>query len=332
LRAGDAAAQNEALYYKDKTIKVIVAFTAGGGYDLWMRLLTRHMGKYIPGHPHFIVQNMPGAGSITAANYLYHVAKPDGLILGSISAALYFDQLIGRKEANFDWARFSWVGTPERTSEMLYIRADTPYKTLEDVRGAAEPPRCGAVGTGSTDHYFPKLLEDALGIKFNIVIGYPGSVDIDLAAERGEVQCRAGTTSAFFGREPGRTWVKTGFVRLLVQGGKKRDPRIAEVPTIHELMDKHGTPKPIRALANILLAPGEFGRPLLGPPGIAPSRLNLLRQAFSKTMGDPEVLADAKKNGWETNFANGEELAALAKEVTSQPQAVVQRMKNLFEK
>jgi len=323
LCADDLTAQSEALF-KDKTIKVVVAFTAGGGYDLWMRLITRHMGKYIPGNPHFIVQNMPGAGSISAANYLYNLAKPDGLTLGSISAALYFDQLIGRKEVNFDWARFSWVGTPERTSEMLYIRADTPYKNLDDIRGA--------VGTGSTDHYFPKLLEDALGVRFNIVIGYPGSIDIDLAAERGEVQCRAGTTSAFFGREPGRTWVKTGFVRLLVQGGKKRDPRLSEVPTIYELMDKHGTPKATRALANVLLSPGEFGRPLMGPPGIAPERLRILRQAFVKTMNDADVVAEAKKNGWETNFSSGDELAALAKEVTTQPQEVIRRMKTLFEK
>ena len=332
LIASDSVAQNEASYYKDKTIKIIVAFTAGGGYDLWMRVITRHIGKYIPGNPHFIVQNMPGAGSISAANYLYNFAKPDGLTLGSISAALYFDQLIGRKEVKFDWARFSWLGTPERTSEMLYIRSDTPYKNLDDIRNAAVPPRCGAVGTGSTDHYFPKLLEDALGVKFNIVIGYPGSIDIDLAAERGEVQCRAGTTSAFFGREPGRTWAKTGFVRLLVQGGKKRDPRLAEVPTIYELMDKQGTPKAIRALANILLSPGEFGRPLMAPPGIPSERLNLLRQAFVKTMGDPELLAEAKKQGWETNFSSGDELSTLAKEVTAQPQEVIQRMKTLFEK
>jgi len=331
LTTHEIAAQSEALY-KDKTIKVIVAFTAGGGYYLWMRLITRYMGKYIPGNPHFIVQNMPGAGSISAANYLYNLAKPDGLTLGSISAALYFDQLIGHKEVNFDWARFSWVGTPERTSEMLYIRSDTPYKNLDDIRNAAEPPRCGAVGTGSTDYYFPKLLEDALAVKFNIVIGYPGSIDIDLAAERGEVQCRAGTTSAFFGREPGRTWVKTGFVRLLVQGGKKRDPRLSEVPTIYELMDKHGTPKAIRALANILLSPGEFGRPLMGPPGIPPERLKVLRQALVKTMSDSDVLAEAKKSGWETNFSSGDELAALAKEVTTQPHEVIRRMKNLFEK
>ena len=317
-------------FFKDKTIRVIVAFSPGGGYDLWARLITRYMGRYITGNPHFIVQNMPGAGSITAANFLYNLAKPDGLTLGSISAALYFDQLIGRKEVSFDWARFSWIGTPERTSEMIYIRSDTPYRAIEDLRKAADPPRCGAVGTGSTDYYFPKLLEDALGVKFNIVIGYPGSIDIDLATEKGEVQCRAGTTSAFFGREPGRTWAKTGFVRLLVQGGKKRDARIPDVPTIYELMDKHGTSEIIRRLASVLLSPGDFGRPLLGPPGIAPDRLRLLREAFIKTMGEPEVLAEAKKFGWETNFSSGEEMAALAKEVTTQPSEVVERMKKLL--
>jgi tripartite-type tricarboxylate transporter receptor subunit TctC len=319
-------------FYKDKTIRVIVAFSPGGGYDLWMRLMTRHMGKYIPGNPNFIVQNMPGAGSITAANYLYNLAKPDGLTLGSISAALYFDQLIGRKEVNFDWAKFSWIGTPERTSEMIYIRSDTPYKTIEDIRKASDPPRCGAVGTGSTDHYFPKLLEDALGIKFNIVIGYPGSIDIDLATEKGEVQCRAGTTSAFFGREPGRTWAKTGFVRLLVQGGKKREARIPDVPTIYELMDKHGTSEATKRLASVLLSPGDFGRPLLGPPGIPPDRVVQLREAFIKTMSDPDLLAEAKKNGWETNFFSGEEMAAVAKEVTIQPPEVIDRLKKLLGK
>jgi tripartite-type tricarboxylate transporter receptor subunit TctC len=319
-------------FYKGKTIRVIVAFSPGGGYDLWARLITRYMDRYIPGNPNFIVQNMPGAGSITAANFLHNIAKPDGLTLGSISAALYFDQLIGRKEVNFDWARFSWIGTPERTSEMIYIRSDTPFKTIEDIRKAAEPPRCGAVGTGSTDHYFPKLLEDALGVKFNIVTGYPGSIDIDLATEKGEVHCRAGTTSAFFGREPGRTWAKTGFVRLLVQGGKKRDARAPDTPTIYELMDKHGTADAIRRLASVLLSPGDFGRPLLGPPGIPPDRLKLLREAFIKTMSDPDVLAEAKKNGWETNYLSGEEMAGLAKEVVVQPPEVIDRMKKLLGK
>jgi len=115
-------------FYKGQTLRVIVAFTPGGAYDTWARMITKHLDKYIPGNPTIVVQNMPGAGSISAANYFTSVAKPDGLTIGLISSALYFDQLIGRKEVNFDWSKFTWIGTPERTSEMLYIRADAPFK------------------------------------------------------------------------------------------------------------------------------------------------------------------------------------------------------------
>ena len=232
LPADNLSAQAEP-FYKGQTLRVIVAFTPGGAYDTWARMITKHLDKYIPGNPTIVVQNMPGAGSISAANYFTSVAKPDGLTIGLISSALYFDQLIGRKEVNFDWSKFTWIGTPERTSEMLYIRADAPFKTIEDLCKATDAPKCGATGIGSTDYYFPKLLEDAFGAKFNVVVGYQGAADIDLAVEKGEMHCRAGTLSSFFGREPGRTWTKTGFVRLLVQGGKKRDARSPDVPSSH---------------------------------------------------------------------------------------------------
>jgi tripartite-type tricarboxylate transporter receptor subunit TctC len=273
---------------------------------------------------------MPGAGSISAANYMMNIVKPDGLTLATINAALYFDQLIGRKEVNFTWSKFAWIGTPERTSEMLYIRSDAPFKSIEDVRKAADPPKCGASGIGSTDYYFPKLLEDAVGAKFTVVVGYPGAADIDLAVEKNEMQCRAGTLSSFFGREPGRTWVKNGFVRILVQGGKKRDARSPEAPTVYELMDKYNTSEAIRRLALVLLSPGDFGRPFIAPPGLPTDRTKALREAFAKTMADPELLAEVKKREWEANGLPAEELAALAKEVTVQPPEVIARMKKLL--
>jgi tripartite-type tricarboxylate transporter receptor subunit TctC len=317
-------------FYKGKTLRVIVAFSPGGAYDTWARMITKHLGKYIPGNPILVVQNMPGAGSISAANYLTSIAKADGLTVGLISSALYFDQLTGRKEVNFDWSKFTWIGTPERTSEMLYLRSDAPFKTIEDLRKASEGPKCGASGIGSTDYYFPKLVEDALGAKFAVVVGYPGAADIDLAVEKNEMQCRAGTLSSFFGREPGRTWMKTGFVRLLVQGGKKRDPRAPDVPTIYELMDKYKTPDAIRRLAIVLLSPGEFGRPVVAPPGMSQERTKILRDAFAKTMSDPELLAEVKKREWEANGLPAEELETLAKEVVLQPPEVIERMKKLF--
>jgi tripartite-type tricarboxylate transporter receptor subunit TctC len=329
LPADNLGAQPEP-FYKGQTLRVIVAFTPGGAYDTWARMITKHLDKYIPGNPTIVVQNMPGAGSISAANYFTSIAKPDGLTIGLISSALYFDQLIGRKEVNFDWSKFTWIGTPERTSEMLYIRSDSPFKTIEDLRKASEAPKCGSTGIGATDHYFPKLLEDALGAKFNVVVGYQGAADIDLAVEKGEMQCRAGTLSSFFGREPGRTWTKTKFVRLLVQGGKTRDARSPDVPTIYELMDKYKTPDSIRRLAVVLLSPGDFGRPVIGPPGMSPERTKVLRDAFAKTMNDPELLAEVKKREWEANGLPVEELEALAKEVVVQPPEVIERMKKLF--
>ncbi|MGH7772256.1 MAG: Bug family tripartite tricarboxylate transporter substrate binding protein [Candidatus Binatia bacterium] len=318
--------QAQADFYKGKTIRLVLGFSAGGTNDLWARAIARFWNKYIPGNPEIIVQNMPGAGSMTAANYVYAVGKPDGLTLGMISPALFFDQLAGRKEIQFDWSKFAWIGSPEETDEMLSVRSDTPYRTLEDIRRATVPPKCGATGTGTTGHYFPRLLEEVLGLKFNIVTGYPGASEIDLAIEKGEVHCRAGTTSAFFGREPGRTWAKTGFVRLLVVGGVKRDPRTPDTPTLWELMEKQKTPELGRRVATVILSPGTFGRPFVGSPGIPADRVKILREGFMKTMSDPELLAEAEKRKWEAKPVSGKRLEVLARDVIAQPPEVISRM------
>ena len=317
-------AQND--FYKGKTIRLIMGYSAGGTNDLRGRQIARFWSKYIPGNPDIIVQNMPGAGSMTAANYVYGVGKPDGLTLGLVSPALFFEQIGGRKEVQFDWAKFAWIGSPQETDEMLSMRSHSPYKTLEDVRKAAVPPRCGATAAGSTGHYFPRLLEEVLGLRFSLVTGYPGASEIDLAIEKGEVICRAGTTSAFFGREPGRTWAKTGFVKLLVLGGSKRDPRTPETPTIWELMDQYKTPELGRRVATVILSPGFFGRPILGSPGIPADRVKILREGFMKAISDPELLAETEKRAWEANPVSGERLEALAREVVTQPPEVINRM------
>jgi tripartite-type tricarboxylate transporter receptor subunit TctC len=170
-----SSAMAQADFYKGKTITVIAGTTPGALYDQWSRLLAAHMGKHIPGKPDMIVQNMPGAGHMIAANYLYNRTKPDGLtIIGSIVPSLYFDQLIGRKEAQYDWGKFVWIGSPVQGESQMYMRADTPYKSIEDVRNAKEPPRCGAQGTSDSAYYLPKLFEELIGTKFNLVQGYPG--------------------------------------------------------------------------------------------------------------------------------------------------------------
>jgi tripartite-type tricarboxylate transporter receptor subunit TctC len=326
--AGPVNAQPEP-FFKGKQITIVVGFTAGGIIDLWARLFSQHLGKYIPGNPSFIVQNVAGGGSMIAANQLYNLAKPDGLTLGMISSGLYFDQLTGVQQVKFDWAKFGWIGSPVRNFEVLAMRSDAPYKSMEDIQKAAQPPRCGTTGTGATGHYFPRFLEQALGGKIQVVLGYPGNRDVEIAMERGEVQCYAITKEAFL-REPGRSWLKRGFIRALVQGGQKRDALFPGTPTIYELMEKHKTPDEIKSFATVLLSPGAIGRPLITPPNVPPERLKILREGYATMIKDPDFLAETRKRDWDVEYIGGEELEATAAKVVMQSPETVERLKRIL--
>ena len=330
LPASSSPAFGQANFYEDKTIKLVIGFSAGGISDLWGRALARAMSPQIPGKPQIVLHNMPGAGSLTAANYLYSVAKADGLTLGFFTPGLFFNQLIGSKEVQFDWAKFAWIGSPEQTQRIIYIRGDVPFKSIDDLRGVAEAPRCGATALGTVGHYFPRLVEEALGVKFNLVLGYPGAAEIDLAIQKNEVQCRAGSLEGYFGSEPSRSWAKSGFSRVLINGGAKRDGRIADVATLHELMDRRKVPDVTRRLATVLLSPDYIGRPLATTPGVPVERVKLLRAAFNKALVDPEFVAEAKKRGWQLEPVTGDELAAIGKKVMAQPADVIERMKKIL--
>jgi tripartite-type tricarboxylate transporter receptor subunit TctC len=328
---GSGAVFAQADFYKGKTITVYIGTTPGALYDQWGRILAQHMGKHIAGKPDLIVQNMPGAGHMIAANYVYNRTKPDGLsLIGSIVPTLYFDQLVGRKEAQFDWAKFVWIGSPVQGESQMYMRADTPYKTIEDVRNAKEPPRCGAQGTSDSAYYLPKLFEETIGTKFNLVQGYPGGPEIDLAVERGEIHCRSFTIEAFMSREPYHTWRKKGFVRNIIQTGKKKDAKLPETPTLWEMMDRYKTPEGSRRLATLMLASGQLGRPMMGTPGIPADRVKILRDAFAATVKDPEFLADIDKRQFDLDPVPGEDLEKIVKDVMSQPADIVARMKKLL--
>jgi tripartite-type tricarboxylate transporter receptor subunit TctC len=210
------------------------------------------------------------------------------------------------------------------------MRTDNPYQSIEDVRKAAQPPKCGATGTSTSGYYMPKFLDEGLGIKFNIVTGYPGGGEIDLGIERGELHCRNLTISTYFAREPFLTWHKKGFVRPILQTGKKRDPLVPDVPSIYELMDQLKTPEATRRVATVLLAPAVFGRPMVATPGVPPDRVKILRDAYHRSLKDPALLEDLKKRRWSVDAITGEELAKLAKEVVSQPPDVVDRMMKLL--
>jgi len=212
------------------------------------------------------------------------------------------------------------------------MRSDTPFKTIHDVTKATEPPKCGSTGTGSPSYFMVKLLNEAISAKFTVVTGYQGGQEIDLAVEKNEVVCRGFTVTTFFAREPFHTWRRKNFVRVLVQTGKKRDARLADVPTIIELMDEYKTPETTRKLATLALASGEFGRPIVATPGMPAERARMLRDAYTKTLKDPELLAEAKKKLLEIDPTGGQELEALAKDVLSANKELVDRLQQLLNK
>jgi tripartite-type tricarboxylate transporter receptor subunit TctC len=314
-------------FYQGKTVTMVAVASAGSLYDLYARLVAQFIGKHIPGNPNFIVQNMPGAGSIIGANYIYNVAKPDGLTIGAVQPSIYFNQIQKQPEVKYDWAKFGWIGSTDKSDYLFYMRADLPYKSLADVRRAKEPPKCGSTGAGTSGSYMPKLLEETLGTKFTVIAGYQGGGEIDLAVERGELHCRALTIQAYHSREPYHTWRKNGFARILMQTGKTRDPRLADVLTIYELMNEYKTAEPERRLLPLVMAATDFGRPIVAPPGFPADKIKIFREAFMKAMNDPELLAEAKRKNYDIEPTSGEELEALAKQVLSQPPEVVERVK-----
>jgi len=317
-------------YFKGKQIRIVVGLSTGGGYDRAARLLSRHLGKYIPGNPDFVVQNMPGAGSVTAANYVWGVAKPDGLTLLAPHNNFYLAQLSGQNEVKFDLTKFQWIGSLENDDMIMFARADAPFKSVADIIRAKELPKCGSTGVGSSDYVMSKILDETVGMKIAHVTGYPGSSEIALAMERGEVACMGLTIATYYGREPFLTWLKTKFVRFLAQSGHKRSPRVADAPTIYELMDEYKTPANKRRVAEAMLQGGEWARPLIAPPATPADVVKILRDGYERASKDPELLAEAKKLSIEVVPLRGEQLQKTAVEIIKQPAEVTEQIKKLF--
>jgi tripartite-type tricarboxylate transporter receptor subunit TctC len=238
---------------------------------------------------------------------------------------------VGRPEVKYDWAKFVWIGSPVKSESQMTMRVDTRYKSIEDMRNAKEPIRCGSTGTSGTDYMVSRLLEEIVPpLKIHSVLGYPGGPELDLAIERGEIVCRTFTIETYFAREPYITWKKKGFVFNPFQTGRKRDARLAEVPTLHEIMDRYKTAESGRRLATVILANGSLGRPIFTSPGTPPDRVKVLRDAFEKMLKDPVFLDDVKKKKFELDPISGEELEAIVKEVMTQPPETIDRLKKLL--
>ena len=300
--------------YAGKTITIVVGYKTGGGYDKVARLLARHLPKHLPGGPTVVVQNMPGANSMIAANHVYNVAKPDGLTIGTFNRNLPIAQLTHVEGAKYDMRKFAWIGSAASESTILAIRSDLPYKTFADLKNipADKPLVIGATGPGANTYDFPLLLKDLVGINLKIVSGYPSSSDIMLAVERKEADGRAGSLSSL------QTFIDRKLVRPLVRA-RAVEPGIENLP-VDEDFAPNARAKAIMALRS---APETIGRPYVMPPNTPAEYLKAMRDAFAKTIEDPALKAEAKKGKMDLNYVTADEALKVMNEVLTQPKDIV---------
>jgi tripartite-type tricarboxylate transporter receptor subunit TctC len=298
--------------YEGKTVTIIVGYRPGGGYDRTARLLARHLPKHLPGKPTVIVQNMPGANSIIAANHVYNVAKPDGLTIGTFNRNLPLAQLTKVQGVKFDITKFAWIGSAASESTILALRSDLPYRTVDELRKADQPIVIGTTGPGANTHDFPLLLKEFLGFNLKIVSGYSSSADIMLAIERKEVDGRAGSYTSI------RPFIDRGLVRPVVRA-RATEPGIEKLPVDEDLAPT-ARGRTIMALRS---GPEIIGRPYVMPPGTGEELVKIMREAFAKVARDSELVDEAKKAQMEIEYVSGDQALKIITEVLSQPQDVV---------
>jgi tripartite-type tricarboxylate transporter receptor subunit TctC len=292
-------------------------------------LVARYIGKHVPGNPNMLVQNVPGAGGVVAANQVYNLTKPDGLTFLAVTRSNYLDQMVGKPEVKFDFRKFSWVGSFNKAPMMVACRADTPYRTIAAMRAAKTPPRFGQAGTGSISFVFANLVSKVFDMKIKNVLGYGSGREIDLGMERGEADCRA-TSDITVIRAPWNRWVKENWVSFVVQQGPDKSRLLPPVPTVTELAPPEGAP--FVSLMNIVLAYTEFDRPYAAPPGVPKERLQVLREGFERMLKDPEFVAEAKKQlDWDgQTLLSGEQMRQKIEVTVTQPPEVIKRIKEVL--
>jgi tripartite-type tricarboxylate transporter receptor subunit TctC len=302
-----------ASYFEGKTITIVVGYKPGGGYDRTARLFAKYLPKYLPGNPTIIIQSMPGANSVIAANHLFSVAKPDGLTFGTFNRNLPIAQLTRVEGVKFDLTKFAWIGSAASETTVLAIRNDLPFQTFEDLRKSKQQIVVGSTGPGANTHDFPLLLEQFAGVNFKIVSGYSSSSDIMLAIERKEADARAGSYSAL------KTFIDRGLVRPIVRS-RAPDPNIEKLPVDEDLAT---SPKG-KAIMAIRSAPEHIGRPYVAPPGTPAETMKLLRDAFTKAAKDKELLAEADKAQMPIEYVNADDALKIIRTVLNQPPEMIQ--------
>jgi tripartite-type tricarboxylate transporter receptor subunit TctC len=320
-----ASAQDSvADFYKGKTVRIVVGIGVGSGYDINARLLARHMANYIPGNPTVIVQNQPGAGSLTMTNQLYASGPFDGTAIGASFNGMPTTPLLQPAAARFDPNKLIWLGSTNRETQALYVWHTVPVQTMDDIK--SKEIVMGAQAPGSTQYDFPMVANSLFDFKFKVITGYQATPKIHLAMESGEVHGTIANWSTL--KAISTNWLEEKKIRILSQWALKKNPEMNDVPMFLDYAKTDAE----RAALRLMIARLEYGRPFFLPPGVPAERVEALRRAFEATMKDKEFLAEADKLKIEVEPLNGEQVADLVKQVSATPPDVVARVRQAMEK
>ena len=315
----------QANFYEGKSIRIIVGFSAGGGYDAYSRTLSRHMGKHIPGNPAILVENMPGAGSMISANYTFKAARPDGLTIGHFIGGLFLQQILGKPGIEFDAAKFQHVGVPAQDNFVLGVHKSTGITDTDSWLASKQVVKFGGVASGSGTDDFPNVLRATIGLPAQMVSGYKGTADVRLAFNSGEI---VGLSNSWESTKS--TWRKeldSGDLRIVLQATLKPHPELSKVPLALSYAKNDEAKRLISTVARVH---GPTVRPYVLPPNTPQDRVQIIRKAFMDTMKDPEFLAEAKKANLDINPEDGATLEENVKEVLKLDPTLVAKLKEIL--
>lgn len=322
---GSAWAQDVAAFYKGKTIQIICGFAPGGGYDLYARVLSRHIGRHLPGQPNIVVQNMVGASSVRASNHVYAIAPRDGTVIAAVNQNMPMYSLLGGKAAQFDARQFAWLGTMASSNGVLFTYATSGTRTIADALRRETP--LGGVGTNSDSHIFPTLINKLLDTKFKVINGYGGgTAEINLAIERGEVEGRGGNTWASLKAGNG-PWIAQKKLNYIVQIGIDKEPELGATPLLSDLVKSEDDRKAVAVIS----LPTAIGYAHWMAPGIPADRLAALRKAYMDALKDPLLLEEAVKLQLLIAPKSSAEIETLMDQAFATPKTVLDRTGQLLE-
>jgi tripartite-type tricarboxylate transporter receptor subunit TctC len=315
LLARPAAADSIEDFYKGRTVTLVIGYSAGGGYDLYARLIAQFLGRHIPSHPTVVPQNMPGAGSLKAANYLYSVAPGDGSVIGTFGRSMGLEPLIG-SDAAYDGTKFAWLGSATNDVSLCVTWKTSPIATFEDIM--TKEVTLGGEGSGADPDVFALTLKNVFGAKVKLVTGYPGTNETTLAMERGEIDGLCGLSLGTLKSRHG-AWLRDGSVHILVQAGIRKSPELPNVPFLSALTQDPEK----RSILKFIVAPQGMARPFIAPPAVPAERKAALRTAFDATMKDADLLAQARQSNIEINPVSGAEIDSILAELYATPKDVI---------